>query len=289
LKNLVHIWLFLLSPAVFAQIEFYSVSGNGELMRSNTVNCQSQSLGMFQSFADIAITPDGHLYGVNGYIYLLDPGSQTMTPLFTPVDAAGNYSAGTGLTALDDTHLITDRFDSLFMIDLSNQTATPLGKTGFYCMGDMAFHNGKLYMVSQTNMLVRIELDSTTYSVTGVENLGQLETPTHSIYSLFSTFETCTSTEASLFAIDNDRIYRIDPANAQVTEVCMLNTGAIFYGGAAITNPALFVVPDLQIPNVFTPNGDGYNDHFVIPDLSKSRWDLEVFNRWGRSVYSQKN
>jgi gliding motility-associated-like protein len=45
----------------------------------------------------------------------------------------------------------------------------------------------------------------------------------------------------------------------------------------------------LNIPNVFTPNGDASNQYFVIPDLTKSRWDLEVFNRWGRSVYSQKN
>jgi gliding motility-associated-like protein len=43
------------------------------------------------------------------------------------------------------------------------------------------------------------------------------------------------------------------------------------------------------IPNVFTPNGDEYNESFMVIDLEKSKWDLEVFNRWGRPVYKKDN
>ncbi|WP_126246695.1 Ig-like domain-containing protein [Chitinophaga rhizosphaerae] len=40
------------------------------------------------------------------------------------------------------------------------------------------------------------------------------------------------------------------------------------------------------IPNAITPNGDGLNDRFVIPDLHKfQRVSLTVFNRWGNEVY----
>jgi gliding motility-associated-like protein len=43
-----------------------------------------------------------------------------------------------------------------------------------------------------------------------------------------------------------------------------------------------------QLPNVFTPNGDGLNDTFS-PRVSCLPVDLKVFNRWGKLVYEQAN
>ena len=41
-----------------------------------------------------------------------------------------------------------------------------------------------------------------------------------------------------------------------------------------------------DIPNIFTPNGDGINDLFTIPCLSTTQTgELIVFNRWGDVVY----
>ena len=40
-----------------------------------------------------------------------------------------------------------------------------------------------------------------------------------------------------------------------------------------------------EIPNVFTPNGDGKNDRFQIANIEQIPWRLEVYNRWGRRVY----
>jgi gliding motility-associated-like protein/uncharacterized repeat protein (TIGR01451 family) len=46
----------------------------------------------------------------------------------------------------------------------------------------------------------------------------------------------------------------------------------------------------LEIPNVFTPNGDGLNDTFTIRDLPKyPENELLIFNRWGNSVFQEKN
>jgi gliding motility-associated-like protein len=42
---------------------------------------------------------------------------------------------------------------------------------------------------------------------------------------------------------------------------------------------------DLEIPNVFTPNGDGYNDYFMIRNPNQVNYTLEVFNRWGNLVF----
>lgn len=46
----------------------------------------------------------------------------------------------------------------------------------------------------------------------------------------------------------------------------------------------------ISIPNLFTPNGDGLNDLFVIRGLQQyDQRELIIINRWGNQVYSNKN
>jgi gliding motility-associated-like protein len=69
-----------------------------------------------------------------------------------------------------------------------------------------------------------------------------------------------------------------------------LTGNASLAGGtcASVTKERLVVVPDLQIPNIITPNGDGQNDYFRVSSaITTSK--LEIFNRWGRKVYEQTN
>ena len=50
--------------------------------------------------------------------------------------------------------------------------------------------------------------------------------------------------------------------------------------------------PVFELPNAFTPNGDGFNDVFmpmrITPDLI-NKVEMHVFNRWGRIVYDTKD
>ena len=39
------------------------------------------------------------------------------------------------------------------------------------------------------------------------------------------------------------------------------------------------------IPNIITPNGDGYNDFFYIKNTEYWNIDVQIFNRWGTIVY----
>lgn len=39
-----------------------------------------------------------------------------------------------------------------------------------------------------------------------------------------------------------------------------------------------------QVPNVFTPNGDGSNDMFMLKSQGVNNVDATIFNRWGRKV-----
>jgi len=51
----------------------------------------------------------------------------------------------------------------------------------------------------------------------------------------------------------------------------------------SITNSNSF---DFQIPNVFTPNGDGINDEFKLGGLNScKKYRLSIYNRWGQKVF----
>ena len=41
------------------------------------------------------------------------------------------------------------------------------------------------------------------------------------------------------------------------------------------------------IPNVFSPNGDGINDEYLVPNICSGKdYLLQIFNRWGLLIYS---
>lgn len=46
---------------------------------------------------------------------------------------------------------------------------------------------------------------------------------------------------------------------------------------------------DIEIPNVFSPNGDGANDRFVIRNIEYFGNELTILNRWGMAVYTTSN
>ncbi|MQY79375.1 MAG: T9SS type B sorting domain-containing protein, partial [Bacteroidetes bacterium] len=41
----------------------------------------------------------------------------------------------------------------------------------------------------------------------------------------------------------------------------------------------------LDIPNVFTPNEDGYNDRFIVTGKSLRSLYVQIFNRTGKKIY----
>ena len=38
---------------------------------------------------------------------------------------------------------------------------------------------------------------------------------------------------------------------------------------------------DIEVSNIFTPNGDGNNDYFSIKILGATCFEVEIYNRWG--------
>ena len=47
--------------------------------------------------------------------------------------------------------------------------------------------------------------------------------------------------------------------------------------------------PDIWVPNVFTPNGDGINDVVTLPYPSFKTYDIQILNRWGQLLFELKD
>jgi gliding motility-associated-like protein len=52
-----------------------------------------------------------------------------------------------------------------------------------------------------------------------------------------------------------------------------------------VTSDTLKIIVDGEVPNIFTPNGDGSNDKFSLNRLSVKTFNAQIFNRWGKKVF----
>ena len=87
---------------------------------------------------------------------------------------------------------------------------------------------------------------------------------------------------------------RVDAHDASSSGGTYISESNILYFEIPTTpippSPPLADVEDLNIPNVFTPNGDGENDIFLIKGLSRFRnAEVIITNRWGNVVYRSNN
>ncbi len=58
----------------------------------------------------------------------------------------------------------------------------------------------------------------------------------------------------------------------------------------SVSHEVMVIIDSIAIPNVITPNGDGFNDNFVIKNIDKLEWsELLIYNRWGKLIYKSEN
>ncbi len=89
-----------------------------------------------------------------------------------------------------------------------------------------------------------------------------------------------------LFGLSDTAIY--DPvANPSLTTTYAL-TVTTPSGCKGTDKITVIVLPDINIKNTFTPNGDGFNDLWVIPGIDQHALvKVMVFSRWGQRVFNQ--
>ena len=266
---------------LLCQSNFFLCNENGEVLKSQNENCSTNLIGNFSDYIDIAITPNGNLYGIGEYLFLIDTINLTEIPIGQSNTIDGVFSVG--LVALNNDFLLIDRGDSLFKIDVLNGDKTFLGIIGYFCAGDFAFYKNELYMVSELNELIKIGLDPITSEVTNVENIGIMHTYLEDVYSLFTSYEDCSMNKKYLYCIDQNVVYKINVENAQTTEICQLESNVNNFGATSLADFDN-TVDNVSIPNVITPNNDGINDYFELT-ASINLESFYILNRWGNIVY----
>lgn len=57
--------------------------------------------------------------------------------------------------------------------------------------------------------------------------------------------------------------------------------------GCSVSDSLVVTVssPELLIPTGFSPNGDGVNDEFRALNKNLTKYNLQVYNRWGRKLF----
>ena len=80
---------------------------------------------------------------------------------------------------------------------------------------------------------------------------------------------------------DKDHRYSFTDAGTFKVKVTASNGTCSYSDSLTVT----VSISQIQVPNVFTPNGDGFNDEFRVAYKSIVKFQCWVYNRWGRQVY----
>jgi trimeric autotransporter adhesin len=155
-------------------------------------------------------------------------------------------------------------------------------------------------------------LGSTVYTVTGTDANGCVNTdevtvtvlvpPTASIiadvqtgYPVLDVSFTNLSTDATsyVWSFGNSEIEQTTTNDGQFMSYPGIGTYVVELtasNGVCTDSDTLHILvipfpdPILDIPNVFTPNGDGVNEHFTIDAQFAEDMNILIFNRWGNQV-----
>jgi len=270
--------IICLDSLSFGQSQFYSCNEDGEIVRGSIGTCYSSSLGIYPIFNDIAKSDNGDLYGISDKIYMIDTLGVNAIPLTSSLD--GNGPIGAGFTSYKE-FLLFDVDDSLYSFSTVTGQIELVGKIGYFCNGDFAFKGKQLYMISELNHLILIELNDLGTAIQDVSDIGIIASPIGLAFGLFS-LPDCQE-EDVLFFTESNRLYKIELSMLQITEVCTLSGNSL--GATALE--AIIGKKEINIPNVITANHDMINDEIDL--LTDNR--IESFcitNRWGNVVYQWK-
>jgi gliding motility-associated-like protein len=143
----------------------------------------------------------------------------------------------------------------------------------------------------QTSQIITIDepgnysvLITNSFGCSAVRTIAVTENPTPVITDV----ETKNNSVTIITAQEGDYSYSLDGINYQLSNQFTSVAGGIYTAYVTENNTCgddemefLLVV----FPTYFTPNGDGYNDYFSVPDLSMvSDAQISIFDRYGKLV-----
>ncbi|RAJ77394.1 gliding motility-associated-like protein [Chitinophaga dinghuensis] len=170
-----YLLLLLLFPVFkcYCQDRLYVVNGTdlGYVDVSNDTYTKMVSLPYL--FEDLAITPGGKFYGIySGAIFEINPTTGVCT-LITLTNTVG-FSFGNSLVSDRNGDLYVAGDNNLYKIDMTARTIYFLGKMQYPSGGDLCFSDGRLYVATNTNLLLEITLDAARTKIVAQRNAGQM-------------------------------------------------------------------------------------------------------------------
>jgi hypothetical protein len=181
---------------------------------------------------DIGFDPHGNLFGVSFttfYSVNQNTGVATAIGSLGPTDANALVfsSAGTPYT-------MGFNSDNLYTINTGTGAATSIGHvSGFASAGDLAFHDGTLYLASTSDQLVRVNLSPV--SGTAIGSFG-----------VANVFGLANGDNDVLYAVAGTSVYSVNPSTGHATFVVdwsghglgSANGEAFFLEAASVPEPA---------------------------------------------------
>ncbi|WP_337176824.1 hypothetical protein [Paludisphaera sp.] len=163
---------------------------------------------------DIGFDPDGNLFGVSFtgfYSVSKTTGAATLIGSLGTGDSNALVFSSTGVA-----YAMGNAGDNLYTVDVSTGAATSIGDVGgFASAGDLAFHNGQLYLASTTNQLINVAL--------GPPVGGTAVGP----FGVSEVFGLANASNNVLYAVAGTSVYSVDVATGAATFV-------VDYGGQGL-------------------------------------------------------
>ena len=220
----------LAAPLAEAQT-FHILTQGNRLSTINMATCEKTfitTINTPNTLTDIAFTPDGKLWGVNGQgqVYEIVPANGNTS--FEGVASESNQDFITSLVGSENGLLYSAAQDgNIYAFDPADGTVTYLGNAGFGASGDLTFANGQLVMAAYGNQMVAVDLADPSNST------PLLSFSTSSpVFGVVTTVEGCN--ESYTYASSSDevgRIYAINFETETLTLTCQANER--IYGAAS--------------------------------------------------------
>ena len=128
-----------------------------------------------------------------------------------------------------------------------------------------------------------------TVSISGEEEIALNDTLNLSTNSDFITYDWSSSTDPLLIECDGSPECILTPQeNTTYTLTVSDENGCVNTATFSVVVIIQCAPDDIEIPNAFTPNGDGNNDVFAPVFSEKGQEQvisMKIWNRWGEKVY----
>lgn len=91
---------------------------------------------------------------------------------------------------------------------------------------------------------------------------------------------------AILTRYDEDMDYTFMSAGKTYIQLRISDTDSLYVDYYSLPISITVSESMLELPNAFSPNGDGINDRYTVRHQSLVSFEAHIFNRWGQELYS---